>query len=105
MFRSKAAGESTALTSLFSYSDLDNDIISFAVRDRELGGGFLTKKIGRASCRERVYKSSIGEIGQWTFVAGPAGSTSTIGFNAIDSRGVYSLPSAFSTVSVAAVSA
>src|SRR2546430_1479461 len=34
----KAVGESTPLTSLFSYSDLDNDILSFALRDREVGG-------------------------------------------------------------------
>ncbi len=32
----RAAGASIQLSSLFTYSDLDNDIVSFAVRDREL---------------------------------------------------------------------
>jgi hypothetical protein len=98
----KSAGESTPLTSLFSYSDLDNDIVAFAVKDREVGGGYLTKNGVQQTENALFDKVPIGEIGQWALVAGPAGSTSPVGFNAIDSRGVYS-PGAFSTVSTGPV--
>ena len=99
----KTAGQSTPLTSLFSFSDLDNDIVAFAVKDRELAGGYLTKNGVQQTENFTFDNQPIGQISQWAFVAGPAGSTSTIGFNAIDSRGV-SNPSATSTVNVATVS-
>src|SRR5437879_11137904 len=41
---------------------------------------------------------SIGQIGQWAFVAGPAGSTDVIGFQAIDTHGAYTSPSATASV-------
>jgi VCBS repeat-containing protein len=97
----KAAGEITPLKSLFVYSDPDNDIVRFAVKDRDLGGGYLTKNGVKQTETALFDNIPIGEIGQWAFVAGPAGSTSTIGFNAIDSRGAFN-PSVTSTVSVAA---
>ena len=97
-----SAGQSTPLSSLFSYSDADNDIVAFAVRDREFGGGYLTKD-GIPQTETALFDFiSINELFRWAFVAGPAGSTpSTIGFNAIDSRGAYS-PSATATVNTAA---
>src|SRR4051812_24019984 len=98
----KTAGQSTPLTSLFSYSDLDNDIVAFAVKDRELGGGYLTKNGVRQTENFTFDNQPISEIGQWEFVAGPAGSISTIGFNAIDSRGAFN-PSVTATVNVATV--
>ena len=94
----------TSLTSLFSYSDADNDIVAFAVKDRELGGGYLTKNGVQQTENALFDNIPISQIGQWAFVAGPAGSTSTIGFNAIDSRGAFN-PSAVSTVNVAAAAA
>ena len=97
----KAAGESTPLKSLFVYSDPDNDIVRFAVKDRDLGGGYLTKNGVKQTETALFDNIPIGEIGQWAFVAGPAGSTSTIGFNAINSRGAFN-PSVTSTVSVPA---
>ena len=97
----RAAGASIQLSSLFTYSDLDNDIVSFAVRDRELGGGYLTRNGVRQTENVLIDPIPIGEIGLWAFVAGPAGSTSTIGFNANDSLGGFN-PSAVSTVIAAA---
>ncbi|MEQ1669418.1 MAG: peptidoglycan DD-metalloendopeptidase family protein, partial [Hyphomicrobium sp.] len=96
---SKAAGQSTPLSSLFAYSDLDNDIVEFAVKDREVGGGYLTFNSTPQTANILIDHIPISQIGQWAFVAGPAGSTSTIGFNAIDSRGAFN-PSAVSTVNV-----
>ncbi|WP_375205022.1 CARDB domain-containing protein [Hyphococcus sp.] len=98
----KSAGESTPLSALVSYFDADGDIVSFAVKDREVGGGYLT--LGGVPLPEDVLYDEIpiSEIGQWAFVAGPSGTTSTIGFNAIDSRGAYNLPSAEAIVNVPA---
>jgi|CXWL01.1.fsa_nt_gi Ca2+-binding RTX toxin-like protein len=101
---SRTAGQSTPLTQLFTYSDADNDIVSFAVRDREVGGGYLTRNGVRQTENALFENVPIAEIGLWAFVAGPAGSSSTIGFNAIDSRGAFN-PSAVATVSVAAAAA
>ena len=76
-------GQRTPLTSLFTYSDADNNIVAFAVKDRELGGGYLTKNGVKQTENALFDNIPISQIGQWAFVAGPAGSTSTIGFNAI----------------------
>lgn len=96
----KSAGESTSLSSLFNYSDADNDIVAFAVRDRDFGGGYLTKD-GIPQSETALFDGiPINDLFRWTFVAGPAGSSSAVGFNAIDSRGVYSLP-ATATVNAA----
>jgi hypothetical protein len=100
----KTAGQSTPLSSLFSYFDADNDIVSFAVKDREVGGGYLTKNGVQQAENSLFDNQPISQISQWAFVAGPAGSTSTIGFNAIDSRDAFN-PSVISTVSVAAAAA
>ncbi|MEV8469070.1 hypothetical protein AB0T83_20335, partial [Fluviibacterium sp. DFM31] len=99
------AGQSTSLTSLFSYADVDNDIVSFAVRDRELGGGYLTKNGIKQAENQLFDPVPIGEIDQWAFVAGAAGSTSTVGFHANDSRGGYNSTAAVATVKVAAAPA
>ncbi|NOT71258.1 MAG: hypothetical protein HOP09_08260 [Hyphomicrobium sp.] len=81
---SKAAGASTPLSALFTYFDADNDIVSFAIKDREIGGGYLTFNGNMQPENVLIDFIPIAQIGQWAFVAGPAGSTSTIGFNAID---------------------
>ena len=98
----KSVGQSTALTSLFNYSDADGDIVSFAVKDREIGGGYLMKDGVRQAENTLFDPIPIGEISRWAFVAGPAGTTSTIGFQANDSRGAYNNPAAIATVNVAA---
>lgn len=97
----KAAGESTPLMSLFSYAELDNEIVSFAVKEGEIGGGYLTRDGTKQTENALFDKIRIGQIGQGAFVAGPAVSTSPIGFNAIDSHDAFN-PSVISTVNVAA---
>lgn len=97
-----SAGQSRSLTSLFTYSDADGDIVAFAVRDRELGGGYLTRDGVRMTETQLFDNIPIGEIGRWAFVAGPTGSTSTVGFNAIDSRGAFN-SSAVATLNVPTV--
>jgi hypothetical protein len=70
------------------------------VKGRELGGGYLTKN-GVAQSENTLFGNQpISQFAQWAFAAGSAGSTSTIGFNAIDSRGAFN-PSVVSTVNVA----
>ena len=74
------------------------------MKDREFGGGYLTRD-GIPQTETALFDNIfISEISRWAFVAGPAGSTSTIGFNAIDLRGAFN-PSAVATVNVAASSA
>ena len=98
-----SAGQSRSLASLFTYYDLDNDIVSFAVKDREIGGGYLTKDGVRQAENQLFDPIPIGEISRWAFVAGPAGSTSNVGFQANDSRGTYNLTAAVATVNVAGI--
>lgn len=96
-----AAGESIALADLFDWSDADgaDDIVAFAVQDRDVGGGYLTLN-GERVDEGVVYDDiPIGEIGNWAFVAGPAGSSDTVGFNVIDAQGAFNLPSATAVVS------
>lgn len=98
-------GSSVLLADLFGWSDPDGlaDIVSFAVRDRSLGAGYLTRDGERQSDTVLFDEIPISEIGLWAFVAGPEGSSDTIGFNAIDAAGNFNLPSATATVLAATV--
>ena len=77
------------LTDLFSYDDPDglSDIVSFAVQDRTRDGGHLTY-LDQQMDPNVVYERPIDQIGDWAFVAGPPGKD-YVGFNAIDSEGVF----------------
>ncbi len=86
------AGTVIPLSQLFSYSDPDagDSVTAFAVRDRTLGGGYLTLNGAHQTDGAVFDEIPIGQIGQWAFVAGPSGASDTIGFNAYDSHGVFS---------------
>ena len=89
--RTVAAGTSISLSQLFSYSDPDagDSITAFALRDRSVGGGYLTLN-GVAQAENTLFDNiPISQIGQWAFVAGAGGSVDTIGFNAYDTHGAY----------------
>src|SRR6185437_10062062 len=103
-----AAGASIALSQLFSWSDPDpgDSVTGFAVQDRSSGGGHLFLN-GVQQVDSVVFGNSatgipISQIGQWTFVAGPAGSVDSIGFNAIDSHQAFNNPGAIATVTAQA---
>jgi hypothetical protein len=95
-----AAGTSIPLADLFDWSDPDglNDVVSFAVRDRTDGSGYLTLNGVRQTDSVLFDEQPISEIGNWAFVAGAAGNADEIGFNAIDAEGVFNTPSAIATV-------
>ena len=101
--QSPTAGTSTPLSQLFSYSDPDagDSVTAFAVKDRTSGGGYLTKDGVRQTDGQLYDSIPISQISHWSFVAGNSGVSDQIGFNAIDSHGVYS-SSASATVAVAA---
>ena len=90
------------LADLFTWSDPDGagDIVSFAVRDRTDGGGYLTKDGTRQSDGLLFDDQPIGDIDRWAFVAGAAGEVDEIGFNVIDASGAFNTPSATATVTV-----
>src|SRR2546428_157223 len=99
-----APGTSIGLSTLFSFSDPDagDSVVGFAVQDRSAGGGHLFLN-GVQQADNTVFGNStfgipIGQIGQWTFVAGPGGSADDIGFNAIDSHAAFNNPGAVATV-------
>ncbi len=91
------------LADLFDWSDPDGleDIVSFAVRDREIGGGYLTQNGTRLTDGQLYDNIPISDIGNWAFVAGDAGSVDHVAFNAIDAAGAFNTPSAVATVSIA----
>src|SRR5580658_10550069 len=89
-----APGTSIPLTTLFSYSAAAGDtIVGFDVEETSNNGGYLTDN-GVKQSPEVLYGPGqfgipISQIGQWAFVAGPAGSSDTIGFNVDDQYGQY----------------
>ncbi len=98
--RIAAPGTSTPLADLFDWSDPNGaaDVTRFAVQDRDIGGGYLTRN-GETLQAATLYDNvPISEIDEWAFVAGDAGTQDTIGFNAIDASGAFSSPSAVATV-------
>ncbi len=68
-----AAGTVIPLSQLFSYSDPDagDSVTAFAVRDRTLGGGYLTLNGAHQTDGAVFDEIPISQIGQWAFVAGP----------------------------------
>ncbi len=95
-----APGESIALADLFDWSDPDglDDIVAFHVRDRDIGGGYLTFNGKHMPDGEVLQNIPIDQIHLWAFVAGSSNSVDDIGFNAVDASGDYNLPSAVATV-------
>ncbi len=67
---------------------------AFAVRDRTLGGGYLTLNGAHQTDGAVFDEIPISQIGQWAFVAGPSGASDTIGFNAYDGHGMYNIATA-----------
>ena len=102
-----APGTVIALTTLFTYSDADGaaDIVGFSVSDHTTGGGYLTlngvKQADNTVFGNSTFGISIGQIGQWAYVVGPAGSADNVAFNAIDSQGAFN-PSVTATVTAQA---
>jgi murein DD-endopeptidase MepM/ murein hydrolase activator NlpD len=86
-------GTHIALSDLFpgwSDSDSADHVAKFAVRDRTVGGGYLTIDGIRQTDNVLLDAIDIGQIGHYEFVVGPSGKTDTIGFQVIDSYGTYS---------------
>ena len=102
---SAVPGTAIPLGQLFTYSDPDtgDSVVEFAVKDRTIGGGYLTHNGVEQADGQLYDQIPVSQIGQWAFVVGPTGSTDVIGFDAIDSHGAYTSPSA--TVSVTATGA
>ena len=104
--KTAAAGAPISLSSLFTFSDPDSgdSVTGFAVRDATSGGGHLYLN-GEQQADDVVYGNTltgipISQINQWTFVAGPAGSTDTIRFTAIDRHNAYNHTAATAVVTV-----
>ena len=86
-----AASTSISLTSLFSYSDLDgiSDIVSFDLRLQTSNGGHLYHNGVLWPDGQLTPDQSISTLSQWSYVAGPAGTSDTIGFNVTDHAGAF----------------
>src|SRR2546423_12686126 len=84
-----APGTAIAITTLFTYSDLDglSDIVSFDVKDQTTGGGHLFHNGVQWTDGQLTPDQPISTIGEWTFVVGPSGSTAKIGRTARRERG------------------
>lgn len=88
-------GDSIALSSLYPSSrfiDLDNDgnsIEYFAVQDRTIGGGYLTKNNEIIASGE-IFEDALSNIDQYRFVAALSDAEDEIGFTIIDSVGDFS---------------
>jgi Ca2+-binding RTX toxin-like protein len=104
--RTVAAGESIALSSLFSYSDSDGSVVSFTVTDATSGGGrFVNNGVNQATSGtwgQAPNEIPISQIGNWSFVAGSAGSVDNLRFTATDDDGGYNRTAATATVTVQA---
>src|SRR3984885_8124603 len=98
-----AAGTSIPLSTLFSYSAASADsIVGFDVEETSSGSGYLTlngvKQSAGILYGNSEFGSPIGQIGQWAFVAGTAGTVDSIGFNVDDQYGQFN-PTVTATVS------
>src|SRR5205085_1606446 len=96
------ASTTVALSTLFSYSDPDagDSVTMFAVKDRTIGGGYLTLN-GVAQAENTLFDSiPISQIGQWAYVAN-ASPTRRSSDLAYDSHNTFS-PSATAVVTTAA---
>lgn len=98
-------GKDIPLSELFTWNDPNGitDVVSFAVRDRGIGGGYLTKNNERLQDDQLFDNVPITEIAKWAFVAGEAGSTDDVAFNAIDAAGASNTPAAVATVTATEV--
>ena len=102
-------GASIPLSQLFTSFPASGDtIVGFDVKQETANGGYLTDN-GAPESPGFLYGNTasgipIADIGQWAFVAGPAGTSDTIGFNADQQDGSYNLPSAYATVTSQATS-
>ena len=83
-------------STIFNASDPDSGdtLTSFDLRDRTLGGGYLTLN-GVHQTDGNVFMSvPYSQLSQWAFVVGPSGSVDTVAFAPYDSHGVYTLATA-----------
>ena len=86
-----APGTAIPVTTLFTYSDSDglSDIVSFDLKDQTSGGGHLFHNGIQWTDGQLTPDQPISTIGEWSFVAGPSGSSDTIGFNVTDHAGAF----------------
>jgi hypothetical protein len=99
-------GTSIPLSTLFTYSSpvLSDSIVGFDVEETSNSGGYLTNNGVSQPAGDLLdggnytYGIPIGQIGQWAFVAGPAGVSNSIAFNVDDETG-QSNPTVTATVS------
>jgi hypothetical protein len=87
-------GTSIPLSSLFTYSAAAGDsIVGFDVEETSNNGGYLTDNGTKQSAGVLYgpgeFGLSIGQIGQWAFVAGPGGTSDMVGFNVDDEFGQF----------------
>src|SRR5438270_1660931 len=84
-------GTAIAISTLFTYSDPDglSDIVSFDLKDQTSGGGHLFHNGVQWTDGQLTPDQPISTIGEWSFVAGPSGSSDTIGFNVTDHAGAF----------------
>jgi len=88
-----AVGAAIPLAALFDWSDADgiDDITEFLVRDRDLGGGYLTLNGVPVAEGTVLGPIAIGDIDDWAFVPGFFGG-GTVDFAVIDQEGAVSAP-------------
>src|ERR1700735_290772 len=92
--RTVSAGPPIRLSTLSSYSAASGDsIVGFDVEETSSGSGYLTLN-GVKQSAGILYGNSefgipIGQIGQWAFVAGTAGTVDSIGVNVDDQYGQF----------------
>lgn len=88
-----APGAAIPLSVLFDWSDADGieDIVSFMVRDADLGGGYLTVNGVPVAEGTILGPIPIGDIDDWAFVPGAFGG-GTVNFLVIDADGAQSAP-------------
>ncbi|MEJ8563141.1 CARDB domain-containing protein [Yoonia sp. GPGPB17] len=87
-------GESVPLIDIYptsGWTDNDGvyDVTYFAIQDRTIGGGYLTKD-GQIIASGQVFEDSIANIGRYEFVAASQDAVDEIGFNIIQADGDFS---------------
>jgi Calx-beta domain/Subtilase family len=95
---SASAGQVFAASSLFSASDIDNDVLTYFLYDGTVNGGHFVVN-GTQIADQTVVALSAAQVAQTTFVAGSSGSTDALGVMVYDGH-TYSGNTSFSQFSV-----